>query len=422
MSIIPKIVKLPPYTEQKYRLIACLIICIILLLLEIKTNFKCHGDSGGDIRYCYFPMAASLIDGDPNTTYNTSYLYGRGIVLPFVYAVTWKSIHPFKQFQIDKDINQLYTLVYILSPLFVIFALFILLYSILKIRNTVAFFIALLFYLEIDPFYEMLNNGYLDCLYLLLIAICLYLLVQLVRTFKFKYSILLGILWFVLPMLRANGLFIIMCTVLVLVGSGILHYREKEYFKQLIKNVLLLIGTFALVNVAYEVYIYLINWQPNPNVVKHFPLHPESVSSISKNPITIMPEFKSWTDFWTLLIHYLKLFPELINQVSLFASLSQKEHCIDTWLHVHANLWRYWQVQLLLFVAHLNLLRYQLKEKSKAIIIVYLAAACNFLIQIIADYNIRYYVFVYFTIFFPVIWTVDHYLIQPIYKNLPRYS
>ena len=412
-------VKLPLYTEQKYRLTACLIICTILLLLEIKTNFKCHGDGGGDNRYCYFVMAASLIDGDPNTTYNTSYLYGRGIVLPFVYAVTWKITHPFKQFQLEKDINQLYTIIHILGPLFVIFALFILLFFILKIRNTVTFLIGLLFYLEIDPFYEMLNNGYLDCLYLLLIAISLYLIVQLVQTFKFRYSILLGTLWFVLPMLRANGLFIIMCTVLVLVGSGILHYRDKEYCKQWGKNALLIIGTFAIVNITYEIYIYLINWQPNPNVVKHFPISPKAVSSISKAG-TVIPEFKSWTYYWTLLIQYLKLFPKLINQAILFSAPSRKEHCIDTWLHVHANLLRYWQIQLLLFVAHLNLLRYQLKEKNKAIIIVYLAAACNFLIQIIAAYNARYYVFVYFTIFFPMVWTVDHYLIQTIYKNIKK--
>ena len=411
-------VELSLYNKQKYRLAACLIICTILLLLEIKTNFKCHGDAGGDIHYCYFPMAASLIDGNPNTTYNTSYLHGRGIVLPLVYALIWKITHPFKQFRLEKDINQLYTVLRILAPLSVILALFILLFLVLKIRNTVTFLLALIFYLEIDPFYEMLNNGYLDTLYFLFIAIALYLIVQLSRTFKSKYSIILGIIWFVLPMLRANGLFIIIHTLVFLVGLGILHYRDHEYFKQWKRLFLILIGTFVLVNVAYEVYIYIINWQPNPNVVKHFPIYPGALSSISKNPATIMPEIRSWADLWTLLIQYLTLFPKLINQASLFTTPSQKAHCIATWLHVHTNPWRYWQIQLLLFVAHLNLLRYQLKEKNKNIIMVYLAAAINFFIQIMAGYNARYYVFVYFAIFFPIIWTADHYLIQPIYKNI----
>jgi len=417
-------VSLPIYTKQKYRLIGCLIICTVLLLFELKTNLQCHGDAGGDNRYAYFEMAASLIDGNPNTTYNTSYFYGRGIVLPLVYAATWKIIHPFKKFRKENGINQLYTIIYILGPVFVIFALFILLFLVLKIRNTVAFLITLLYFLELDPFYEVLNNGYLDSLYLLLIAIALYFLVQLVRTFKFKYSIILGILWFVLPMLRANGLFIIMCTLVVLFGLGILHYRDKEYFKHWKRNVLLLIGTFALVNVAYEVYIYLINWQPSPHVVKHFPIYPEALSSISKAG-TVIKEYTNtnfWTNFWKVFLSYVNLFPELINQAKLFSTPFRSKHCLDTWLHVHANPWKYWQVHLLLFAAHLNLLRYQLKEKNKAITIVYIAAVCNFIVQIIAHYEARYYVFVYFAIFFPIIWTVDHYLIQNITKNITRCS
>jgi len=428
--------------KKSKQLLIYFIITILFAVIYCWGNLKCGPRAGGgDNRFCYIPMAAALLDDDPDTRYTCQYYDGKGVIAPLVYALAWKVIYdPFRDF--DYHVVTEYHMPNIgavLGAFYITFALFIFLSLSLRLKHLIVFLIAMAFYLQIDPFFEVLNNNFLDGIWFFVTAIGMYFLARCIMEEKLKDFCMVGIIWFVLPMVRANGLFYILCTIFALGIVFITRLKDKEKLTKLMKQSLFLITIFAICNIIYEIFIISIGWQPDYSIVKHHPLiimftpwlHFRLFGCEGANKL--LNEFiniTSLTDLITALRNYLlniiDYIQYLFNMTSdglLNGNLLGYRHCEKTVLHLmHHNFIKFPIIKLIIITINIIFLFHQIQKKDKVTLLMYLGALCYFIMQILILYEARYYLFIYFVLFYPFFWLLDRGIgMLKKYKTTPHF-
>jgi hypothetical protein len=368
-------------------------------------------------------MASALIDGNPATAYTADYGWGRGVIFPLVYAVSWKIVHPFQHINPSNAVREFVPIMLVQGPFFMILALAILLAACLRITNPLVFSLALAFYLSIDPFFEVLNNGFIDAFYLAFVAIGAYFLVQVTYRCATKYSVLIGITCFVLPMIRANGLFYLLWSGMVFGYIFFLHRRDRAETRQLGKQILVVGVSFAACNLLYEAFIYAVDWQPQPGVMKHFPL----LALNTRSGVDLVDLRRPYSELISedslsigigevIYFHGVRVLSSLWSLPRL---LSTNSHCSSTWLHLHYNIWNNLPVMTTVVLSNMGVVVYQLLRREWAIAVMYFGIAAHLFVQAVVPgpprvvegvvqlYEPRYYLFVYFGLSCPFFWLLN---------------